>query len=110
MRLKDGVRLTGATTQVAIAMLIAESLYRAAGGQLVVTSVNDSKHKDGSLHYRGFAVDLRLPSRCGCVVAGGDADRGIHSELVASLGPSFDVLLEDPGGPAGHIHVEYDPG
>jgi hypothetical protein len=50
---------------------------------------------EGSLHYRGFAVDLRLPT---------DNKEEIRAELAASLGAEYDVILE-----IDHIHIEYDP-
>jgi hypothetical protein len=66
---------------------------------LVCTSLNDSIHKDGSLHYQGLAVDLRTR----------DLN---HTSTIAwyirvrdGLDPlGFDCLLERD-----HLHIEYDP-
>ncbi len=70
----------------------------------VITSGNDSVHKVGSLHGRDKAIDFRtktLPER---------ADKfKFRDTLRAIIGPDFDVILEDIGGPNEHLHVEYDP-
>ncbi len=73
--------------------------------QPVITSGNDSRHMDGSLHYQDRALDFRgnnITDAQG--VALRDAVRDI-------LGPDYDVLFETfAGNPANdHLHVEYDP-
>lgn len=60
-----------------------------------VTSITDGEHSRKSLHYVGFAFDLRLPPlEVPCFVA----------ELQQRLGYSFDVVLERD-----HVHVEFQP-
>lgn len=65
---------------------------------LVVTAGKDGKHKVGSLHGRGYAVDIRsrglTPERITHILAA----------LRNALGPSFEIFFEDD-----HFHVEYDP-
>lgn len=73
--------------------------------QPVITSGNDSRHSDGSLHYQDRALDFRgnnITDAQGLALR--DAVRDI-------LGPDYDVLFETfPGNPANdHLHVEYDP-
>lgn len=84
---------------------------------MVVTSARDS-HGPKSLHYHGRAFDLRLPSRVFAEKLGGvwekeisDFDRALYDELVETLGPEFQVLLEEhQASPYDwHIHVELDP-
>lgn len=79
------------------ALFIADQLHReSTGKELVITSLNDGKHKEGSLHYTGRAADLRiwhLPR-----------PDSFTSKLAGKVGPDFDVILEDD-----HIHMEYDP-
>lgn len=101
MVLKDGVKLTGMQPQILLALFIADRIWLAAGTELTVTSVNDSKHMEGSLHYTGAAADLRihdLPE---------EKWAGLRDALKARLGTGlYDVVLEtDPP----HIHVEYQP-
>lgn len=77
-----------------------------------ITSANDGKHMDGSLHPKGRALDLRI----------NDLPQAAHEPLVWALrerlngSPDkdrpFNVVLERPKlRPAAnwHIHVEYDP-
>ena len=71
--------------------------------ELVVTSLNDGSHRQGSYHYTGDAVDIRsknLPSSA--------AKRNARDLLAARLGKDFDVILEDLGGPNEHVHIEHD--
>jgi hypothetical protein len=98
MRLKDGVSLKGVQGQTLLAIQVAESLFRDAGSELVVTSCTDGKHMTGSLHYKGLAFDCRVwnlnPAQVQAMVI----------TLKNALGSEFDVVLEDD-----HIHVEFDP-
>lgn len=98
--MKPGVDLRGIQPQMAIAALIAERLYAAHGAELMITSGVEGQHMVGSLHYKGLAIDLRLPDwpannpiTASTVVSG----------LRSSLGAQFDVVLEKD-----HIHVEFD--
>ncbi len=67
-----------------------------------VTYGTEGIHSPGSLHYKGFAIDIRtynLPGGCqGSVV------KKIVQELKIKLGYNYDVILETD-----HIHIEYDP-
>lgn len=77
----------------------AKELYEPTEQALVITSAADGTHSEGSLHYDGKALDLRiwhLPD------PGSVAER-----LQEKLGPDYDVVY----GPSHdtHIHVEYDP-
>lgn len=72
--------------------------------EVVITSVTDGKHKTGSLHYTGAAVDVR--------------SKNFHSHddkvlflqrLLDRLGPEYEGFLEAENTPNEHFHVEYDP-
>jgi hypothetical protein len=68
------------------------------GREAVITSAKDRSHSPNSLHYNGLAVDIRTRGIS-------DADQSmLLSYLIASLGRSWDVVLE-----SSHIHIEYDP-
>lgn len=100
--LKHGVKLAGLKPQAVLAIHIAEGVFRNFGEELVVTSCNDGKHSDTSLHYHGFAFDARSKELV-C------DKQELLKELRARLGAEFDVLLEDLGGNNEHYHIEYDP-
>ena len=97
MTLKAGIRLDNISPQIVLAMIVADQCY---GGALVITSVNDSKHMEGSKHYSGSAFDCRTTS------AGINQTQAqkIVTAMKERLGADFDVVLEDD-----HIHCEYDP-
>jgi len=77
----------------------AQPLYEPTGQALVITSAADGEHSQGSLHYDGKALDLRiwhLPDPAATA-----------RKLQQKLGPEYDVVY----GPNHdtHIHVERDP-
>ena len=63
-----------------------------------VTSANDSKHMEGSLHFEDRALDFRVWG----------VDKEQRTEIVEYLryilSDDYDILDEDD-----HIHLEYDP-
>lgn len=98
MRLKDEtVRPEGLNSRLVSAIFLADRLHRQeTGKELVITSLNDGKHKKDSLHYSGKAADLRIWEL---------QDPSLFcAELAQALGDDFDVVLERD-----HIHLEYDP-
>ena len=96
IRLKDGARVAGMGTPLLLALLIADEVYAVQDEVCVVTSIADSKHSPGSLHYIGHAADLRMP--------GLNTKAAVLTELKSRLGSDYDVVLE-----ADHIHIEYQP-
>lgn len=93
--IKPGVRIEGMTPEILLAVVVAHELFREQAQTVTVTSCTDGRHKDGSKHYTGRAVDLRLPT------AGKER---IVEQLAVRLSNEYDVVLEGD-----HIHVEYDP-
>jgi len=105
MRLKPGVRLTGLQPQIVLAAVVVHSIMARSGMECIITSANDSTHGANSLHSRDGlcrAMDFRTKNYP-------FDKRALAQEVRASLGPDFDVVLEDEGGPNEHMHVEYDP-
>ena len=81
------------------ALAVAEDLWQGAGVELVVTSLNDGNHMEGSLHFEGRAADFRtwnIPSRM--------LKTRLVEDLRKQLGPRYDVVVEKD-----HIHLEWDP-
>lgn len=104
MRIKGGVSLRGVKTEALVGMMIVDDVLRQNASELVLTSVTEGKHSYGSLHYVGFAFDVRA--------------REFEKEYAANLLQQFryaleeeyDVILEltDDGLPS-HFHIEYQP-
>lgn len=102
MQLKPGVKLGGVCPELALAAVVVEATLREYG-PVVVTSVLDGTHSDGSLHYRGRAMDLRSKH-----IAAHNKDLVLRA-LRVNLGSEFDVLLEGRGTENEHFHLEFQP-
>jgi hypothetical protein len=106
IKLKKGVSVKGIKPEMAIAVPIIAGVWEQFGvGELVITSACDGKHSEGSLHYRGYAFDLRIWSfkkdelesvkEALCMALNGVPDNSSGD---------WDVCLEKT-----HIHLEFDP-
>lgn len=84
---------------------------------LVITSVCDGTHSEGSYHGLGLAWDARvLPSRSwepdlGYVIAADELARTLicrawKDRLVKTLGRDYDVILHEDA--TAHMHIERD--
>jgi hypothetical protein len=97
MNLKPGVDMNGVQPEILEACAKIHHLMEATG-RFTLTACLDGKHKEGSLHYKGFAVDIRskhIPE---------EKKDSVLAAIKATLGRDYDVILE-----ATHIHLEYDP-
>lgn len=99
MRIKPGVDIRNLTVHGLLILMVAQQLRP----KVRLTSGKDGKHKLGSKHYTGDAVDL------GCKEFDSEENRAFVANLKSSLGMDFDVLWENVGSANEHIHVEYDP-
>ena len=104
--LKDSVKINGRHFDHEVRLILDVARESAPDMQqdaVWITSANDSKHKNGSLHYKNQAFDIRIWN-----IAGDDPDYTKAKEwatrMQAALGADYDVLFEDD-----HIHAEYDP-
>jgi len=95
---KEGVELEGLSAIMTIVLIEAPSIWQKYGKNLVITSALEGKHCKDSLHYSGFALDLRNRD-----ISIKDRE-DVKKELSSVLGRDFTVLLESD-----HYHVEYDP-
>jgi len=69
----------------------------------VITSGNDSRHSNGSLHYSDRALDFR-----GNNISAAEGDR-LRAAVSARLGKDDDVLFETFLNTSNnHLHVEFD--
>lgn len=102
--LKEGVRINGAhfyREMTLICDVLRETAPPTKDGAVWITSANDSKHMDTSLHYKNRAFDIRIFN----------LKNGSQKELESwtarireRLGDSYDVILEKD-----HLHIEYHP-
>lgn len=98
--LKAGVKIDLLKPQIVLAFGIIQSIYAHYGEtDCVITSGYDGGgiHMVDSLHFKGFALDIRLPKQ-------GTKWSLIHQAIKIALGEQFDVLFEK-----NHYHIEYDP-
>jgi hypothetical protein len=96
IRLKDGVRLHGLTTQALLGIVILRDVFENDEEPFTITSVSDGKHGRKSLHQHGRAFDIRIH----------DLEDPQDTAILCAfaLGDEWDVILESD-----HIHVEWDP-
>lgn len=124
MRLAPGVDAWMVKPELVLGLHVADGVFESFGRHLLVTSL----YRTGPgtlLHGRGYAADLRLPSRSEraeyAPFAGDDAslDQVVTDALRRALGGTkpggqWDVLLElgpdaSPQWTGAHIHIEFDP-
>ena len=83
-----------------LALSRAEKVFNEYGYVTIVTSTDDSYHMEGSLHYIGLAVDLRI--------------KHIQKELVEEIFNSVQTIIEKLDYrfqcilKSNHIHIEFD--
>ena len=113
MRLKQGVSLQGLVPQMILVVMVAEDCMKKRGLECVITSANDSKHSDTSLHHglrgkytdglcRAIDIRTRFPELNGL-------EMSVVNEMKDRLGPDFDIVLEAVATPNEHVHAEWDP-
>lgn len=99
LRLKEGVSLRGVQPEMTIGIQVIDGFFERNGiDELWITSCVDGKHSRSSLHYVGYAVDIRIWA------IQKDRLQWFVSELSREMGNEFDCALEPD-----HIHVEFQP-
>ena len=100
MHLKRGVKLDKLQPQMIPAMMAVDKVWYVHGLDPTLTSGNDGKHRVGSLHYLGLALDFRTRDISSTKAL------FFRDRLKEMLGDEYDVIIEyDPL----HMHIEYDP-
>lgn len=103
IRLKAGASVDNTRPILWWAVAIVGEIYDAHQIDLVLTSIRDGEHMQGSRHDTGEAFDCRthsIPS---------DLKRPMWAEIREVLGRDWDVLFEYEGLPREHFHVEHNP-
>lgn len=104
LRFKDSVRIKDMSPVLVHILEVLCRVDKEFPEDMIVTSVNDSKHSIGSAHYRDEAVDIRCNDRPYNV------DVKLVARLRELLGPKFLVLYESIGTPNEHIHIQLRKG
>lgn len=105
------IRLTPATR--AMLTVLEEWSFRFPGGVVVITHGTDGKHSVNSKHYTGNALDVRAKTLS--LAAALDLKETLQEFLdshfrAGNIPVPFTVLLEDPGGPNSHFHLQVKKG
>jgi hypothetical protein len=98
MKLKDGVILAGLDFRMRKALIVADSVYRSYGRELVITSGLDGVHSARSLHYYGLAIDCRTN-----YFTDNQTILRVAKDIQKNLPIIYNVVVE-----LTHIHIEYD--
>lgn len=96
---KEGVDILGVSNEILLGIMALESVFWRHGIPFCITSCRDGMHKEGSKHYLGDAVDVRLPSRYSNIA---NVDIALLNEGRAALNAQFTLLLE-----ADHMHLQF---
>ena len=100
---KEGVRINGPHLYPEMTQITEMARITAPptdDGKIWITSANDSRHGDTSLHYKDRAFDIRIYNITGKV----HYEAELWAERLAlALGSGYDVVKEKD-----HIHVEFE--
>jgi len=101
MRIKDdSVEPKDCSVQLLLALMVADQVYKEFGADgVVITSLNDARHSETSLHYAGNAADIRVWNLPDSV-----DPNDVVTSIKARLNLDYDVIFESD-----HIHIEYQP-
>jgi hypothetical protein len=95
MKIKPGVILAGLQLPMRLVLMEANRIWSELGQELAITSGLDGTHSPGSMHYYGYALDMRTRYFA-------DGGREACSRLRSALPAAYFVQLE-----SNHIHVSY---
>ncbi|MGR3219509.1 MAG: hypothetical protein ACUZ8H_06790 [Candidatus Anammoxibacter sp.] len=97
LNFKDGVPLGGLQPDILYAIDKCKDVFDEYKYDCTITSTTDGKHMTNSLHYVGFAIDLRTRH-----IQKRHLEQMTH-DLKDILGRDYDVILE-----SNHWHIEMD--
>ena len=106
IRYKKTVKLSRLQPELLAGLMVCDQVYdKMFGRDMWVTSVNDSRHGWGSLHFVGQAADIRAKD-----LKRAEADR-LRDAIADRICNEFDVIVEwDREVQANcHLHIEWQP-
>jgi hypothetical protein len=95
MQIKSGATIINLNPSMRPALIGCQKVFDKHNTNFVITCGLDSTHSAGSLHYYGFAIDVRTRDL-------GDKLQDCYQDLLNEL-TGFDVVLE-----SNHIHIENE--
>lgn len=98
LALKEGVDIKKVQPEIVIGIAIVASCFADLKYHCTVTACRDGKHMEGSLHYKGFAVDIRSRD------IRNENGAALMATCKEALGAQFDLVIESD-----HWHLEFDP-
>ena len=98
---KEGVSLIGIQPETVLGILSCFSVWASQLPKydFILTSITDGKHSKNSLHYVGYAFDVRTRH------LSHNQTKAITEALAKHLGSEFDTVLHENS----HLHIEYQP-
>ena len=113
MKFKSGVRIYKFMKTPVMWILQVVQDTAPEGYEPTVTSANDSRHGEGSLHYKDAAFDIRVIDYPGFDLARFEATRHVIDEWIGRMRRQlskrqYDIVFGDPWH-KNHIHIEWDP-
>lgn len=103
LRIKKSAFPGGLKPEMVLAAIVVEGVFNEIGRECWITSANDSKHKDASLHYAGMALDFRTKHVPRQQVP------ALIQAIKDALPDCYEVILESFGQDNEHAHLEFDP-
>jgi len=92
-----GARMLGLHPEILAVVPVAHEILRQWEADLTITTGTDGTHMPNSLHYAGYAVDLRTRHLTS------EQKEAFRRQLSEALGRHYDVVLHKT-----HLHVEFD--
>lgn len=102
-KIEPGVRIHGTLPEIWVGAAIVEDQFIKLGVVMRITGGIEGKHKRGSLHLAGAALDI------GSHELNDWQKDQVLAGAKANLGDDFDLILEDRDGPNEHFHIEWQP-
>jgi len=99
MEIKEGASLQGLNVTMRPVLIEWEKLCKKYNVEAVVTCGTDGAHSAGSMHYYGYALDLRTRD-----MTEGQKQTA-RQNMAVKLGLAYDVVLH-----RSHMHIEYKIG
>lgn len=102
--IKEAAKVKGLHVETLLGFLIVASVLHEHGYGATITEGSGGTHMPKSLHYEGYAVDIRSKH-----VKTFEEKESIMATAVKALGSDFDLILENLGLENEHWHLEFQP-